>query len=192
MTPRINKRLDMFRRVTWLALFVAVITAGVVDDAANVSARQTNPGFKSTKLAIGRFDKIDVLNHFALLNRRGEKLVGQKSGSTWFSSQKTNGPSDLYIQSNVFQPGGSTGWHTHPAHSLIVVTEGTITGYEGHDPDCTPRVYTQGMGFVDPGGDHVHILRNEGKVLAKTIAVQLIPATAAQRIEVADPGNCRF
>jgi hypothetical protein len=48
------------------------------------------------------------------------------------------------------------------------------------------------MGFVDPGGDHVHILRNEGDVEAKTIAVQLIPADAARRIDVADPGNCHF
>ncbi len=30
------------------------------------------------------------------------------------------------------------------------------------------------MEFVDPGGDHLHILRNEGAVEAKTIAIQLI------------------
>jgi hypothetical protein len=48
------------------------------------------------------------------------------------------------------------------------------------------------MGFVDPGGDHVHILRNEGQVEAKTIAVQFIPADAVRRIDVVDPGNCHF
>jgi hypothetical protein len=48
------------------------------------------------------------------------------------------------------------------------------------------------MAFVDPGGGHVHILRNEGTVEAKTIAVQLIPADAARRMEIADPGNCHF
>jgi hypothetical protein len=57
------------------------------------------------------------------------------------------------VQNNVWQPGGTTGWHTHPGHSLIIVTAGTVTAYEGNDPDCTPHVYTQGMGFVDPGGD---------------------------------------
>jgi hypothetical protein len=75
---------------------------------------------------------------------------------------------------------------------LIIVTAGTVTDYEGHDPDCKPHVYKTGMGFVDPGGDHVHILRNEGDVEAKTIAVQLIPADAVRRIDVADPGNCHF
>jgi len=48
------------------------------------------------------------------------------------------------------------------------------------------------MGFVDPGGDHVHILRNEGTVEAHTIAVQLIPADAMRRIDAENPGNCPF
>jgi len=48
------------------------------------------------------------------------------------------------------------------------------------------------MTFVDPGGDHVHIVRNEGAVEARTIAVQLIPTGQPRRIDVADPGNCHF
>jgi hypothetical protein len=40
--------------------------------------------------------------------------------------KKTEGPSDLYLQSNTWQHGGSTGWHRHPGHSLIVIT---ITKY---------------------------------------------------------------
>ena len=100
--------------------------------------------------------------------------------------------SDLYVQSNVWEPGGSTGWHTHPGHSLIIVTAGTVTAYEGDDPNCKPTLYTQGMGFVDPGGDHVHLIRNEGGVEARSIAVQLIPADAVRRIDAEDPGSCPF
>jgi hypothetical protein len=59
--------------------------------------------------------------------------------------------------------GGTTGWHTHPGHSLIIVTAGAVTAYEGNDPSCKPTVYTVGMGFVDPGGGHVHNIRNEGR-----------------------------
>ena len=58
---------------------------------------------------------------------------------------------------------------------------------KGAQSDCKPHVYKTGMGFVDPGGDHAHILRNEGNVEAQTIAVQLIPADATRRIDVADP-----
>jgi hypothetical protein len=67
-----------------------------------------------------------------------------------------------------------------------------VTAYEGDDPECKASVYTQGMGFVDPGGNHVHIIRNEGTVEARTIAVQLIPADAMRRIDVQSPGNCPF
>jgi len=46
------------------------------------------------------------------------------------------------------------------------------------------------MSFVDSGGSHVHVVRNEGTVVAKSIAVQLIPAGAMRRIEAAAPANC--
>ena len=159
-----------------LSAIAIVVTA--LYHARNVLATPSS-GFTSTTLALGRFDEIDVFNHLIPPN-------------LWQSRQKTKGLSDLYVQSNVWDPGGTTGWHTHPGHSLIVVTAGTVTAYEGDDPNCTPHVYTTGMGFVDPGGNHVHILRNEGNVVARTVAVQLIPAGAGRRIDVADPGNCHF
>ena len=75
---------------------------------------------------------------------------------------------------------------------MIIVTMGTVTAYEGDDPDCKPHVYKQGMTFVDPGGDHVHVIRNESDSPAQTIAIQLIPAGTERRIDVASPGNCPF
>jgi quercetin dioxygenase-like cupin family protein len=175
----------MRRRLAWLLLFSAIMAATSLHHAGRALAT-TPEGYKSTLLAVGRFGEIDVVSSFPpVLKREGNEQL-------WRSLQKTNGLSDVYVQSNVWQPGGSTGWHSHPGDSLIIVTAGTVTDYEGHDPACKPHVYTKGMGFVDPGGDHVHILRNEGDVEAQTIAVQLIPADAARRIDVADPGNCHF
>ena len=169
----------MRRKLTWLVLFstAIVVTTLYVGKAMATPAS----GFVGTTLAVGRFGEIEVFN----------QLIPSQ-GNVWLSMQKTKGLSDVYVQSNVWQPGGSTGWHTHPGHSLIVVTAGTVTAYEGDDPDCKPHVYTTGMGFVDPGGDHVHIVRNEGPVQASTIAVQLIPAAATRRIDAPDPGNCHF
>jgi hypothetical protein len=46
----------------------------------------------------------------------------------------------------------------------------TITHYDGGDPSCKPHVYTAGMTFVDRGGTHVHIVRNEGDVEAQVVA----------------------
>lgn len=145
-------------------------------------------GFTGTTIALGRFGDINVFNSLI----PPDFWKSRHNSDLWLSWQKTKGASDVYVQSNVWAPGGSTGWHSHPGHSLIIVTAGTLTAYEGNDPRCKPQQYTQGMGLVDPGGDHVHNIRNEGTVEARTMAVQLIPADATRRIDMPDPGNCQF
>ena len=67
-----------------------------------------------------------------------------------------------------------------------------MTNYHGDDPTCTGQSYSAGSGFVDAGGDDVHILRNEGTVPAETVAVQLLPQGATRKIDKPDPGNCPF
>jgi hypothetical protein len=181
------KEIDMRKRLTWVVLFTAAIVTTALYHARRVHATPA-AGFVGTTLALGRFDDIEGLNHAIPT----DPPPGRHRDDIWLSLQKTKGLSDLYVQNNVWQPGGSTGWHTHPGHSLIIVTAGTVTAYDGHDPECKPHVYTTGMGFVDPGGDHVHIIRNEGTVVASTIAVQLIPADATRRTDAPDPGNCHF
>jgi hypothetical protein len=169
-------------------LTCAALLGGMAVVAALYTGRALatpSSGFMGTTLALGRFGDIDVFNHLALPN-----TDSQGDDHVWLSMQKTKGPSDLYVQTNVWQPGGSTGWHSHPGHSLIIVTAGAVTDYESDAPDCKPAVYTQGMGFVDSGGDHVHLIRNEGTVPASTVAVQLIPAGATRRVDAAQPAGC--
>lgn len=145
-------------------------------------------GFSGTTVAVGRFGDVAVRLH-AFLPEGSQRDADE---SFWTSVQRTKGDSDLYVQSNVWAPNGTTGWHSHPGHSLIIVTAGAVTAYEGDETSCTSHVYTAGMGFVDPGGDHVHVLRNEGSVEAKTIAVQLVPADATRRVDAAAPSACPF
>ena len=177
----------MRQTLVWISVRSATALAAI----AYVSNVEATPalGFRGTTLALGRFEAIDAANHELLDS--GKKRRHHKN--LWVSTQRTKGASDLYVQSNTWDPGGTTGWHTHPGHSLIIVTAGTVTTYEGDDPSCTPHVYTTGMGFVDEGGDHVHVIRNEDTTApAQTMAVQLIPAGAVRRVDA--PGNpaCGF
>ena len=110
---------------------------------------------------------------------------------------KTKEVSDVYVTRNTIaprtatSPGGQSGWHTHPGPSLIIVTVGQIAAYEGDDPTCTPKVYKAGDGFVDPGGGHAHLLRNETTDPAETVAVQILPKGADRRIDILPaPVNC--
>jgi hypothetical protein len=108
----------------------------------------------------------------------------------WRLRLKTHGVSDAYVVGNTFAPnGGTSGWHQHPGPSLVFVTAGTITNhmYDGHH--CMTQEYTAGQGFVDPGGDHLHMIQNNGAVEARTIAVQLLQSGATRRGDADDPCN---
>ena len=175
----------MQRRLKWVFVFSTFIL-GTVAYVGNVLATPAS-GFTGTTLAVGRFGDIHVANH--VLPDGFSRSNEENLSLSW---QKTTGPSDLYVQSNVWTPGGTTGWHTHAGHSLIIVMAGAVTAYESDDPSCTPHIDTAGMGFVDPGGEHVHLLRNEGSIEARTIAVQLIPAGAMRRIDAENSASCPF
>lgn len=180
------------KRNLMLALFVAAIVGAAFYYSTKAWATPAS-GFTGLTLAKGTLAQFEVFNHFVL------PTLNEDDRKVWLSLQKTRGDSDLYIQSNTWaapQPGtpiANTGWHSHPGHSLIIVTAGTLTDYEADDPTCTPHVYTAGMAFVDPGGSHAHIIRNEGTVAAQNIAVQLVPAGQPRRIDLPTaPGNCPF
>jgi hypothetical protein len=172
----------------WIcALFVAL--AALAAFAGNVLATPpTTPGFSGTTLAKATFGNLDIKAH-------------TDPADIWKAELKTKGDSDLYVQQNTWDPslcGGcvpSSGWHTHPGPSLVIVTQGTVTAYEGDDPTCTPHVYSANgtNSFVDVGSGDVHIIRDESGAVAKTVVVQLIPKGATRRIDVTPaPGNCTF
>jgi hypothetical protein len=181
-----QKENEMRPRPLWV-LILGTLTVGATVYLGKVQATPS-AGFTATTLAVGRFGDINASSHVFF----PDASEGRHKRDLWLSFQKTKGPSDLYVQSNVWTPGGTTGWHTHPSHSLIIVTAGTLTAYDGDDPACTPHVYTAGMGLVDEGGDHTHVIRNESSLEARTVAVQLIPAAATRRIDAAGNAACPF
>jgi len=100
-------------------------------------------------------------------------------------------PSDVYVAKNTVAPGADSGWHSHPGPSLVIVKSGTATVYEGDDPSCTGVSYSAGSGFIDAGGTHVHLVRNESATDALvTVAFQIIPQGAARRIDAPKPSQC--
>ena len=95
---------------------------------------------------------------------------------------KTKGVSDIYVVHNKIIPGGHTGWHSHPGPSIISVVSGEATEYRSDDPNAT--FYAAGTAFVDEGGDHAHIIVNEGNVDLVLVAFQILPTGAPRRIDV--------
>jgi quercetin dioxygenase-like cupin family protein len=89
-----------------------------------------------------------------------------------------------------FEPGGTTGWHTHPGKTVVLVTKGEFTVYRDHDGECRSRTYGPGEGFVEPP-TRVHTGVNEGENPVKLVAVFFrVPDDGTTRIDQPDPGVC--
>lgn len=152
----------------------ALVVAATLFASSGATTAQATPasGFSGVTVAKGTFAPF-----FSHVNVPG----------TWNELMMMRGASDLYVQNNTWGPGGTTGWHTHPGPSLIIVTEGAVTTYDAEGSQCVKHVYTAGTAdntLVDPGDGHQHVIRNETSSEAKTMAVQLVPAGAPRREDV--------
>jgi quercetin dioxygenase-like cupin family protein len=90
---------------------------------------------------------------------------------------------DIQVQSVVAQPGGNSGWHSHPGYGIVVVKSGAITLYDGDDPTCTPREVGAGEVFTEEPG-HIHFARNEGTVPYEAYATFVLPVGVPSRTDV--------
>jgi len=104
---------------------------------------------------------------------------------------QVEGMSDVYVRVITIAPGGQTGWHGHPGPVFVSVKSGVATEYHGDDEECTPIIHLPGTGFMETSGE-VHNVRNEGNDPLELVALFLVPARAAPRIDMPNPGNCPF
>ena len=98
---------------------------------------------------------------------------------------RTKRPSDLAFARVTLQPGGYTGWHTHPGPLLVVVTSGTLTHYDRH---CHVHTYKSGQAFQEHAGRrlvHMGTNRTSGPVVLEVTYV--VPAGGPLRDEAPAP-----
>ena len=99
---------------------------------------------------------------------------------------------DMVFQVLTIQPGGHTGWHTHPGPTFVALAQGEGTMYRGGGTGCTPTKYAVGSGFLQHSTE-VHNMRNEGTTPLVLHAFYLLPpgtADSAIRIDQPQPANC--
>lgn len=121
-----------------------------------------------------------------------DEIAAKAETDTYEAELRTKGFVDVVVNHNKMAAGGTSGWHTHPGTTIVSIKSGSLTLYDADDPTCTARVYGAGTGFVDPGGGHVHIARNEGQAEAEWYSTYIIPRGGATRIDASNPGICAF
>jgi quercetin dioxygenase-like cupin family protein len=98
------------------------------------------------------------------------------------------------MQSIVIEPGGHTGWHSHPGPVVVLVKSGELTLYSAEDAACSGVTYSAGQAFIDRGQGHIHLGRNPSASVNTELWVTYfdVPPGGAFRIDAADPGICSF
>jgi len=76
-------------------------------------------------------------------------VIGTLSDSTQVNADRvklqTKDPTDVASFSVTYDPGGYSGWHTHPGVLIVVVQSGSVVREVGCGP---PRTYGPGDAFV--------------------------------------------
>lgn len=80
------------------------------------------------------------------------------------------GPADVTIQMATYEPGQSSGWHTHTGMHAVMVMSGTLTFYDG---ECHARTYGPGDTYV--GGQDLHLARNETATPVEIAVTYMFP-----------------
>ena len=124
------------------------------------------------------------------------KVKRKDKALDWEIELETEQAIDIATQIVTFQPGGYSGWHTHPGPVFFTVRTGTLTVYEGNDPTCAPHLFAAGTGAVEAAtSTHIHMVRNETGSIAEAVVTYLVPVGANPlRTDLPDPlnSNCPF
>lgn len=93
---------------------------------------------------------------------------------------------DISVVTQVYEPGQTSGWHSHRGIHAVAVLSGALTVY---DEQCRPTTYEPGRPYV--GGQQPHLVRNESEVPV-TMAVTYLnpPAPSGSTEQAARPTGC--
>ena len=104
----------------WIVALV-VGAAGSAAYAGNVLATPSS-GSSTTILAESQFSSFFAQGH--------------AFPPAWGALMAAYGNTDVYVVDNKIDPRGTTGWHSHPGPSLILVVSGEVTNYTTEDRNC--------------------------------------------------------
>ena len=108
----------------------------------------------------------------------------------------SNGTIPLHVGTDVtmatitVQPGGSSGWHSHPGGAIIVVKEGTLTVYESIGRHCEIETYTAGQAFIEKPGEVDQVVNHGTVPYVLYVTFPDVPQGSSPRTDEPNPGTC--
>lgn len=148
------------------AALVGLVTTGLVASAVAVASASASSGFTSELIARGQ-----SAHSFGIQQRKGNDVVTTK---------------------NTLDPGGFSGWHSHPGTAVLVIQSGQLTLYS--EPvgggECSVHTYTAGQVFLEQPDDQQNAVNNGTVPTVLAVTFFNVPHGGSARIERTDPGDC--
>lgn len=101
---------------------------------------------------------------------------------------RSSSPCDVAAVRATLAPGGSTGWHSHPLPSLVIVKTGSLTMREAKGGQCSSRTFSAGQAFIHPAGPHN--FANASAEQLEFLVTYFAPPAAGLLIDAATPAEC--
>ena len=93
---------------------------------------------------------------------------------------------DVSVVVQVYEPGETSGWHSHAGIHAVAVLSGVLTVY---DADCRRETFEPGRPYV--GGQQPHLVRNESDAPVTMTVTYLNPSVPANsNRHVPTPAGC--
>jgi quercetin dioxygenase-like cupin family protein len=97
---------------------------------------------------------------------------------------------DIAMAQITVDPGGSSGWHSHPGGAIVLVKEGTVTMQESVGGKCMTMTYTAGQGFVERSGQVLQAVNRGTIPYVLFVTFPRVPHGESPRTDEPDPGTC--
>jgi len=173
------------------ALVLATVSIACSDGKNSVGPKSQSLSPGEPEMTMGTGSASSLLGRATFSDPKDQNFNVKRVTDDWHMEIKAKPSFDIAVQTITFQPGGQSGWHSHPGPVFIQVISGTMTFYESDDPTCTPIVRTAGQGYLHLG-EHAHIARNETSLPAQNVVTYFAPPGVALKIDQPRPGNCSF
>ena len=97
---------------------------------------------------------------------------------------------DIVMVQLTVEPGGSSGWHSHPGGAIIVVKQGSITVHKAIGSQCQIETYSAGQAFLERPGEVDQVTNNGTIPYILLVTFPRVPPGGSPRIDQPDPGTC--
>ncbi len=97
---------------------------------------------------------------------------------------------DVAMAQITVDPGGSSGWHSHPGGAIIVVKQGALTVYRSVGSQCQTATYSAGQAFIERPGEVDDVLNTGTVPYILFVTFPRVPQGDSARTDEPDPGTC--